>query len=355
MDRWEQSGLASLTGRADGEPSRAPGGLTTFLDQLQGRIGDVAGIDVYDALAIRIATHGLRRQGATSCGGKTQLVRTLDAWAALALARQADIDVLDAWLGVFGCDALDDHDRWAFVASMAATRRSDELWHQAGLLGLPFAVLGQHAPRSGVVTTVLGDHRPVRLNDALVVDLSALWAGPLCAHLLGRLGARVIKVESTVRPDGARFGPAAFYEALHDGHESRTIDFASAEGISELRDLIAEADVVITGSRPRALNGLGITAAKATNATAWVAITGYGSSASWCDRVAFGDDAAVAGGLVCIDDAGPMFCGDAIADPLSGLVAADAVVRQFATGTRAFIDVAMASVAADAAAGRYRA
>ena len=38
----------------------------------------------------------------------------------------------------------------------------------------------------------------------LVVDLSALWAGPLCAHLLGLAGARVVKVESLGRPDGAR-------------------------------------------------------------------------------------------------------------------------------------------------------
>jgi crotonobetainyl-CoA:carnitine CoA-transferase CaiB-like acyl-CoA transferase len=35
--------------------------------------------------------------------------------------------------------------------------------------------------------------------------------------------------------------------------------------------------------------------------------------------VAFGDDAAVAGGLVGRSAAGPVFCGDAIADPLTGL------------------------------------
>ena len=39
-----------------------------------------------------------------------------------------------------------------------------------------------------------------------IVDLSALWAGPLCAHLLQLAGASVVKLESTRRPDGARFG-----------------------------------------------------------------------------------------------------------------------------------------------------
>ena len=43
----------------------------------------------------------------------------------------------------------------------------------------------------------------------MVVDLSSLWAGPLVGHLLLRAGARVVKVESTTRPDGARRGSHA--------------------------------------------------------------------------------------------------------------------------------------------------
>ena len=59
----------------------------------------------------------------------------------------------------------------------------------------------------------------------------------------------------------------------------------------------------------------------------WLRITGYGTDAGSAERVAFGDDAAVAGGLVGYDGAGPVFVGDAIADPLTGLEAAAAVVR----------------------------
>jgi hypothetical protein len=349
MDRWERSGLANLSGRADGPLLGPPSGFLGFLDRLQRNIGDV---DVYDVLAMRVATHGLERQGATSCGGMTRLIRTRDRWTALALARQADIDALDAWLETTGCERRDDTDRWEFIASAVATRRSDELSLRASLLGLPFAVLGRHAPRPGVVVDQWGKRpsgpRSRRLEGARIVDLSALWAGPLCAHLLGRLGAHVVKVEATNRPDGARFGPPAFYDALHLGHDSIRLDFASADGRAELRKLIADADVVICASRPRALRSLSITPAAAGKATAWVSVTGYGSAAPWGDLVAFGDDAAVAGGLVAFDDDGPVFCGDAIADPLSGLVAAAAVVQLFATGTRGLLDVAMASVAADA-------
>ena len=95
-------------------------------------------------------------------------------------------------------------------------------------------------PAPGVAT--LGAHRrarPARARGAsqlpLVVDLSALWGGPLCTHLLQLAGARVVKVESTRRPDGARFGPAAFLDLLNAGKQSVALDFASPEGRARLR------------------------------------------------------------------------------------------------------------------------
>jgi hypothetical protein len=66
--------------------------------------------------------------------------------------------------------------------------------------------------------------------------------------------------------------------------------------------------------------------------------------------VAFGDDAAVSGGLAGGTAAGPVFCGDAIADPLTGLEAARAVLESHARGGGEVIDVAMAAVAARYAA-----
>ena len=71
--------------------------------------------------------------------------------------------------------------------------------------------------------------------------------------------------------------------------------------------------------------------------------------------MAFGDDAAVAGGLVSwrqAPDGGPAepcFCADAVADPCSGLVAAAAAAAALAAGGRWLIDVALAGVAASLA------
>jgi crotonobetainyl-CoA:carnitine CoA-transferase CaiB-like acyl-CoA transferase len=110
--------------------------------------------------------------------------------------------------------------------------------------------------------------------------------------------------------------------------------------------LLTVADVVVEGSRPAGLarRGLGADQVPARPGRVWVRITGYG--AEHPDRIAFGDDAAVAGGLVTARPDGPAFCGDAIADPLAGLQATLSVLESLARGGSEVIDVAMAAVAA---------
>ncbi|HEY8494961.1 MAG TPA: CoA transferase, partial [Myxococcota bacterium] len=175
-------------------------------------------------------------------------------------------------------------------------------------------------------------------------------------HLLGLAGARVVKVESIGRPDGARRGPRAFFDLLHAGHASVALDFARAEDRCALRALVAAADVVIESARPRALRQLGIEAEEivATRpGVTWVAISGYGRAAPGADWVAFGDDAAAAGGLWALAGAGldgPLACADAIADPLAGLHAAAAALAAHQEGGGVLLDVALATVAAAAAA-----
>jgi hypothetical protein len=78
----------------------------------------------------------------------------------------------------------------------------------------------------------------------------------------------------------------------------------------------------------------------------WVSITGHGRSGAAASRVGFGDDAAVAGGLVAGRLDAPWFCSDAIADPVTGLVATACVLDRFAAGGACIVDVALARVAA---------
>ena len=184
----------------------------------------------------------------------------------------------------------------------------------------------------------MGEPVEVRpLQGLLVVDLSSLWAGPTCARLLTGAGATVVKVESATRPDGARRGNRDFYERLHAGQEERSVAFETAAGVAELRALLAEADVIIEGSRPRALERLGIEPTEVVAdrpGAVWLSITAYGRSGPWRNRVGFGDDCAAAGGLVAwTADGSPAFVADAVADPLTGMVAA-ALVAAGAAGRR---------------------
>jgi crotonobetainyl-CoA:carnitine CoA-transferase CaiB-like acyl-CoA transferase len=229
-----------------------------------------------------------------------------------------------------------------------------DLVERAELLGLPVAALGETARGAAVVASRRGIAPAPRrsLTGVRVVDLSALWAGPVCAHLLGRAGAHVTKVESSHRPDGARLGPPGHFAALHDGHDGRVLDLRAPAGRAELGELIEAADVVIEGSRPRALRQLGFDAealVAAGTVQVWVSTPAPGRPGPAPDRVGFGDDAAVAGGLVAWDADGPCFVGDALADPLTGLAAAGSVLEVLAAGGSWLVDAALARTAAFAA------
>ena len=127
------------------------------------------------------------------------------------------------------------------------------------------------------------------------------------------------------------------------------LDLRRADGVRVLQRLVRRADVVIEASRPRALAELGIHAAGSVRdggPQVWVSITGHGRAGDAGQRVGFGDDAAAAGGLVVWAGPAPMFCADAVADPLSGLTAASACLESLAEGGRWLLDVSMAGVCA---------
>jgi len=160
-----------------------------------------------------------------------------------------------------------------------------------------------------------------------------------------------VKVESVTRPDGARRGPVAFFDLLNGRKRSVALDFTNRSDVTILRQLVQRADVVIEASRPRALEQLGIAAVDVVRhggPRVWVSITGYGrrSAASGVGRVAFGDDAAAAGGLVVWQDGAPLFCADAVADPVTGLTAAAACLDALDAGGRWLLDVSMAAACA---------
>jgi CoA-transferase family III len=327
---WMDSGVVALTGRPDGPPLLPPGRAASAARELAAVLTRAGGSDVDGAalLAERAAFTGGVRRGAVSIGGACRLLRTADGWAAVSCARPDDRQLLAA---LISADIAGDV--WAPVATWLRERPGTELAERAALLGLPASPVFPGARDCRVSTGVVRPAAGLR-----VVDFSALWAGPLCAHLLGLGGADVIKVETPDRRDGARSGHPGFYRLLHAGHRSVVLDPRTPRDRAALADLVAGADVVIEASRPRALAGWGLGPAK--TAATWVSITAAGRASP---RVGFGDDVAAGAGLVADDGGRPVFCGDALADPLTGLTAA-AMVLTSPPGT--LLDVAMAAVVA---------
>jgi hypothetical protein len=333
--------MAYLTGDQDGacNYSRA-----TVLDRAD-TLAAPFGIDANTLLTGRAALLGLHRRGPISAGGATRLLRTIDGWIALTLSRATDLESVPALLATD--EPIDDP--WAALQRAALSRSAAEFVDRAQVLEIPSASLGSTPPTPPTITR-LWPRRDGRFidPDLLVVDLSAMWAGPLCAMLLAHRGATVIKVESHDRPDGTRAGNGDFFRWMNGGKYQYQADF---RGHTEpLRRLLDVADVVIEASRPRALRQSGLDAEHRAPrpGRVWVRITGYGPE--FDNRVAFGDDAAVAGGLVASGTGGPVFVGDAVADPLTGIEAAHAVITSLERGGGEVIDVSMAAVAATYAA-----
>jgi CoA-transferase family III len=350
---WARSGLMDLTGCSSGPPlpPAAPvlsrvHAVTSAIASLASEQGLALELDVHEVLTSRAAEAGWRRQGTVSANGTCRLLPAADGWLAVNLARPVDVRSLPA---VLGREPLADP--WSELCADAGGRPAAEVAAAAQLVGIPAAVLGGDT-RTPFRFITLGPRAAPPSAQGLVVDLSAMWAGPLCASILARTGWRVLKVEDSRRPDGARFGPPDFYAGLHAGQPAVQLDFGSAAGRAELLRLADKASVVIESSRPRALRGLGLIAddwLRAAPGRIWVSVTGYGRDDPQ-QRVAFGDDAAVAGGLVAYGpDGAPAFCGDAIADPLTGLYAGLAALAAHAAGGGTLVDVAMAGVTADIA------
>ncbi|MCW2523625.1 MAG: hypothetical protein JWO63_1960, partial [Frankiales bacterium] len=360
-------GLMLLTGRPGGPPLAPDGPVLSRLQSVCDGAGrsprPLDGIELPRVLSGRARAAQFVRQGEVSANGSCHLIRAADGWVALNLARPSDHEALSALVSVELPAAGGESAVLAAAIREMARLTSAELVAQAELLALPLSALPPRTPpeasavgRPAVRVTPRGSSAPEALGPdgagslagLTVVNLASLWAGPLTARLLGASGASVTSIQSTARPDPSRASQPEFHGWLHAGQAERRFDFSAPADRAELAALISAADVVIEGSRPRALSqfGLGPRELAPRVGQVWLSITGYGRDSG---RVAFGDDAAVAGGLVAWDERGPVFCGDALADPITGVFGYRAVLDALAAGGGQLIDLSMSAAAAEIA------
>ncbi|APZ98224.1 hypothetical protein BWQ93_06840 [Sphingopyxis sp. QXT-31] len=276
----------------------------------------------------------LAEPGEWSPNRHCRMVKCRDGWMAVSMARPEDFELVPAWTGA----ALDE-EPWPAILGSAEARSAEEMVTAAAELHLPVARFGEAEP---LAVSELSACAPC---DGIVIDLSALWAGPYCGALLAEAGHAVVKVESDERPDPTRLHTPQLDARLNGGKRQVTVDIDGAEMLA----MIEEARVLITSARPYALARLGLDEDRLFSINPdllWVAITAHGWTGDAGMRVGFGDDCAAAGGLVRWEEDRPQFVGDALADPLTGLTAATLALEALAGQQGGVIDVSLARTAA---------
>lgn len=210
------------------------------------------------------------------------------------------------------------------------------------------------------------------LTHIKVLDLSRVLAGPWAGQILADLGASVIKVERPGAGDDTRvWGPpflkdeqgnetreACYFLAANRGKESITVDISKPEGQEIIRQLAAQADIVLENYKVGTLEryNLAYEDLKAINpGLIYCSVTGFGQTGPLAELPAYDFMIQAMGGLMSVTGerdgqpgAGPQKVGMPIMDLMTGMWAAvgvlAALARRQETGEGEYIDLAMLDV-----------
>jgi crotonobetainyl-CoA:carnitine CoA-transferase CaiB-like acyl-CoA transferase len=242
----------------------------------------------------------------------------------------------------------------------------------------PAPALGAHTdeiraavlPPRPVLTSPAGRDR-LPFSGLRVLDMTTFWAGPSCTHALGMLGADVIHLESTTRPDGTRliagipatvqdwWERSPIFSALNTNKKSVTVDFQTEAGRAVLRRMIAGCDVLVENFTPRVIDQLGLDfdAVKALREDiVMVRMPGFGLDGPWRDNPAFAyiiEDASGLSWLTGYPDRTPVEP-YSVGDPNAGVHALNALMlaleHRRTTGQAVLVEAAMVDAALNIAA-----
>jgi hypothetical protein len=189
-----------------------------------------------------------------------------------------------AALRVLGCEEADVP---AAIAERGALELESAL-HDAG--GIGAAVRTEEAWRAAagpppplVERRVLGDAAPRPAGRPRVLDLTRVIAGPVATRTLAVHGADVLRLDPPDRPEL----PLQAYDTL-PGKRSALLDLATHAPV--LEELLAGADVVVTGYRPGALDRFGLAPAELARrfpGLVVVTLSAWGHEGPWAHRRGF--------------------------------------------------------------------
>jgi succinate---hydroxymethylglutarate CoA-transferase len=185
------------------------------------------------------------------------------------------------------------------------------------------------------------------LSGLRVLDLTRVLAGPVCAMMLGDMGADVLKVEPVAGGDDTRtWGPpfiggeSAYFLGANRNKRGITLNMAVPRGQKVLARLVAESDVLVENFRTGTLARWGFDDAwYEANAPKLVrcSITGYGTTGPKAAMPGYDFILQAESGLMSIcgePDGTPMKYGVAIVDLCTGMLACNAILGAIAARTR---------------------
>ena len=198
-----------------------------------------------------------------------------------------------------------------------------------------------------------------------VVELARILAGPWAGQILSDLGAQVIKVESPQGDDTRRWGPpfidhqgdrsAAYFHAANRGKQSVVADFTTPEGQQKVRDLVADADIVIENFKVGGLAKYGLDHASLSALNPrliYCSVTGFGQTGPYAHRAGYDFIIQGMSGMMSVtgDPAGqPQKVGVAVTDIFTGVYATVGILaalhQRQRTGRGQHIDMALLDVA----------
>ena len=169
------------------------------------------------------------------------------------------------------------------------------------------------------------------LQGLKVLDVSRYIAGPYCAMLLGDLGADVVKVEKPKTGEETRGieplvgGDSLFVMVFNRNKKSVTLNLRDPRGQEVLRELAAEADILIENFRPGIMEKMGCgweTLHKLNSRLIMASISGFGHEGPISGRPCFDAVAQAASGLMSMTgspDGPPTLMGTTVVDHTTAL------------------------------------
>lgn len=134
---------------------------------------------------------------------------------------------------------------------------------------------------------------PGPLDGVKVLDLTAIYSGPICTSILGDHGADVVKIEApegdTMRVGGrnSRNGVPGPFAMMNRNKRSMVLDLRTDEGKGVLRRMLAKADVVVENYRPGVMERMGFgweQLQKINERLIYASINGVGSVGPYANR-----------------------------------------------------------------------